>query len=216
MARKSQPLTPLIVCEQKSMSKAFKIAVISVLCVPFMLLGALLLTSDRGKTAGAIMLLVAAIPFAIVIWRATRLSAVSEQAPPGLGSPAAHAFVLKVVPPIFASFVVLVGIGYIMGGSNHLFDRSPVIHYGTDKDMAAIMSLSTSLPEDQYHQFDAAMLNIIQACVGATLPTRNPSAGEDCAKRNLDGKTVNQIINLGSKLADTSMSINDLLALVKN
>lgn len=117
------------------------------------------------------------------------------------------------------SIAVFVILGNFLGwfdGIKRLppFDTSPTIHWGSESDMANIFQLSTSLPEDTYQHFDAALQNVLQFCAVAT-SNEDLAAGHSCQSRNLDGKTVNQVIYLGSKLGDSSLSIDERVALVK-
>jgi len=91
-------------------------------------------------------------------------------------------------------------------------DNSPVIHFRTDKDVADIANLRMSLPEDTYIHFNEAFDHIMQLCA---IKSKSTEANDACTLKNLDGKTVNQIINFGSKLHDSSLSMNDKLALVQ-
>ena len=93
-------------------------------------------------------------------------------------------------------------------------DNSPVIHFRTDKDVADIANLRMSLPEDTYIHFDLAFQNIMAICAASVTATTLDKSDE-CPKKNLDGKTVNQIIALGKKLGDTSLSVNDKIAMVQ-
>ena len=85
-----------------------------------------------------------------------------------------------------------------------------------------MFQLQTSIPEDTYREFFQGYKNFLRICLLATTPAHDgqqdrilaADAFAKCLKRNLDGKTVNQIVYLGSKLGDTSLSINDRIQLL--
>jgi hypothetical protein len=218
------------------MSKAFKVSVASILCGPIALLGACVLVAGNpsGKTAGAWLLLIGGIPLALVIWWASRKRGyvtTTDPVQPGTsvkpeaGLHPARTFQLRPAQWIegFGSLVVLAVIGNYLGWFNGLkslpaFDTSPIIHVKTEQDWLAIAQLRTSLPENTYTRFDSAFQSVLQFCAYAEQAAYAASGGgkinDKCINKNLDGKSVNQVINLGSRLDDSSLSINDRIQFV--
>jgi hypothetical protein len=94
-----------------------------------------------------------------------------------------------------------------------IFDTSETIHYRTDSDLAQILRLRISLPEDTYARFNQAFESIVSACAAIGITRQSADSGA-CLTRNLDGRTVNHIIHLGSRLDDSHLSINEKLSLV--
>lgn len=101
-----------------------------------------------------------------------------------------------------------------------IVDNSPVLHY-TEKMgiMGDLMQLRMSLPETTYAQFDSAASSVDNFCLMAQRTNdatngSNPNIYETCLKANFDRHTVNQIISLGEKLDDSSLSLNDRMLIV--
>lgn len=108
----------------------------------------------------------------------------------------------------------LIGLGMFDGVKDiPLLDNSETIHYRDEGGLEQMLKLRMSLPEDTYAKFEQAYGNIVSACVAVHVSSQ--ATGPDCVTKNMDGRTVNQIIHLGSKLGDPALSINEKMALVR-